>query len=167
MLDDVPTLQRRNQAEVAHDDVAQSLRLSVTRLARLLRQQDRTGLGPTLTAALASISRSGGVTHGELAALEQVAPPTITAVVGKMESLGLVTRQTDTRDRRITRIHITAAGRRKLDDVRNRRTAWLREQMRLLTADELARLAAAADVLAKLTSAPSSMTPDSPAEAPS
>lgn len=155
MINAVKTVYRPQQLKAADDDIAQSLRLSVTRLARLLRQQDRTGLGPTLTAALASISRAGGVTHGELAALEQVAPPTITAVVDKMESLGLVTRQTDARDRRVQRIHITPAGRRKLDDVRNRRTAWLREQMRLLTPDELARLSAATDVLAKLTTAPS------------
>ena len=150
----MPIVRRSPTSDATRDAVVQSLRLSITRLARLLRQQDRTGLGPTLTAALASISRTGGVTHGELAALEQVAPPTITAVVGKMESLGLVTRKTDTRDRRITRIHITSAGRRQLDDVRNRRAAWLREQMDLLSRDEFARLASASDVLAKLTTMP-------------
>ena len=149
----MPTAQRLVPSS-AKGEVAQSLRLSVTRLARLLRQQDRTGLGPTLTAALASISRAEGVTHGELAALEQVAPPTITAVVSKMESLGLVRRETDARDRRVTRIHITAAGRRQLDDVRNRRTVWLQSQLNALSADELARLTAAAEVLIKLTEAP-------------
>jgi preprotein translocase subunit SecA len=35
------------------------LRLSVTRLARLLRQQDRTGHGATLTSALAAVARRG------------------------------------------------------------------------------------------------------------
>ncbi len=153
----MPTVQRPPQGQLerrADGEIAQSLRLSVTRLARLLRQQDRTGLGPTLTAALASISRAEGVTHGELAALEQVAPPTITTVVSKMELLGLVRRETDARDRRVTRIHITAAGRRQLDDVRNRRTVWLQNQLNALSADELERLAAAADVLVKLTQAP-------------
>lgn len=145
---------QRHGAQQIEAELAPSLRLSVTRLARLLRQQDRTGLGPTLTAALASISRADGVTHGELAALEQVAPPTITSVVSKMESLGLVRRETDARDRRVTRVHITAAGRRQLDDVRNRRTVWLQNQLSSLSADELQRLAAAADVLVKLTQAP-------------
>jgi DNA-binding MarR family transcriptional regulator len=130
------------------------LRLSVTRLARLLRQQDRTGLGPTLTAALASIDRTGAVTHGELAALEQVAPSTITAVVGKMEALGYVTREADPTDRRVTYVHITAAGRRQLDDVRTRRTLWLQERLASLSPDEYGRLADAVEVLVKLTEAP-------------
>jgi DNA-binding MarR family transcriptional regulator len=138
----------------ASAELAHSLRLSVTRLARLLRQQDRTGHGATLTAALAAIARHGGPTHGELAAIEQVAPPTITAVVGKLETLGLITRETDPNDRRITRIRATADGHALLADTRNRRAQWLQAQMSVLSDDELAALAAAADVLAKLTTAP-------------
>jgi len=138
-------------------ELAQSLRLSIARLARLLRQQDRTGHGATLTAALAAVARHGGPTHGELAAMEQVAPPTITAVVGKMEALGLVTRETDPNDRRVTRIRVTSAGLDLLADTRNRRTQWLQGQMSVLSADEFAALQAASDVLAKLTAAPESM----------
>ena len=138
-------------------ELAQSLRLSIARLARLLRQQDRTGHGATLTAALAAVARHGGPTHGELAAMEQVAPPTITAVVGKMEALGLVTRETDPNDRRVTRIRVTSAGLDLLADTRNRRTQWLQGQMSALSADEFAALQAASDVLAKLTAAPESM----------
>ena len=135
-------------------DLAGSLRLSIARLARLLRQQDRNGLGPTLTAALASVAKLDGPTHGELAAREQVAPPTITAVVGKMEALGLITRETDPADRRVTRIRITPAGLDELVGVRARRTEWLDAQLRTLAPDELDRLAAAADVLVKLTEVP-------------
>lgn len=132
-------------------ELAQQLRFAIARLARLLRQQDRNGLGPTLIAALASVARHGGPTHGELAALERVAPPTITAVVTKMEALGLVVRQPDTSDRRIARIRATAAGLAELDDVRSRRAEWLEMQIRSLDNDELGRLAGAADVLTKLT----------------
>ena len=131
-------------------DLANTLRPVITRLARRLRQQDHTGLGPTMTAALASIAKHGGPTHGELAAMEQVAPPTITAVVGKMEKLGLVERVTDPTDRRVTRILVTAAGVDQLDGVRSRRTSWLASQLSSLTDDERRRLADAADVLAKL-----------------
>jgi len=111
-----------------------------------------------MVAALASVKRLGNPTHGELAALEQVAPRTITAVVGKMETLGFVTRETDANDRRVTRVRITPAGEAVLDDVRSRRTEWLEQQLRSLDDDELARLAAAADVLAKLTDAPEDAT---------
>ena len=146
----MPTLQKASRRESASFDLANTLRPTVTRLARRLRQQDRTGLGPTITAALSSINKHGGLTHGELAAIEQVAPPTITAVVGKMETLGLVTRETDPKDRRVTRIRITPAGVEQLDEVRNRRTSWLASQLSSLTDDERKRLSDAADVLAKL-----------------
>jgi DNA-binding MarR family transcriptional regulator len=131
-------------------ELANTLRPTITRLARRLRQQDHTGLGPTMTAALASIRKHGGPTHGELAAIEQVAPPTITSVVDKLENLGLVTRETGTTDRRVTRIRITPAGIDQLDEVRNRRTSWLAFQLESLTDDERRRLLDAADVLAKL-----------------
>ena len=149
----MPTLQRTSRRESASFELANTLRPTVTRLARRLRQQDHTGLGPTITAALSSIRKHGGLTHGELAAIEQVAPPTITAVVGKMEALGLVTRETDTNDRRVTRIRITPAGVDQLDEVRYRRTSWLASQLSSLTDDERKRLSDAADVLAKLVDA--------------
>jgi len=134
-------------------ELAGVLRLSVTRLARLLRQQDQTGLAPTLTTALATIFREGPLTLGELAGAEQVTAPTITKVVEKLESHGFVTRHTDEQDRRVCRVQVTQAGRRHLDTVRNRRTAWLAGRLRTLTPDELHRLAEAADVLEKLTTA--------------
>ena len=146
----MPTLQKTARLESTSFDLANTLRPTVTRLARRLRQQDHTGLGPTITAALSSINKHGGLTHGELAAIEQVAPPTITAIVGKMETLGLVTRETDATDRRVTRIRITPAGVDQLDDVRNRRTSWLASQLSSLSADERRRLSDATDVLAKL-----------------
>ena len=70
---------------VAAENV-ERLRLVVARLARLLRQQDDSGLGPTITAALSTINKHGPLTLGDLAARERVAPPTITKVVDKMEA---------------------------------------------------------------------------------
>jgi DNA-binding MarR family transcriptional regulator len=141
---------QKTRRNVTSLELANALRPTITRLARRLRQQDHTGLGPTMTAALGSIKKHGGPTHGELAAIEQVAPPTITAVVGKLETLGLVTRETGTTDRRVTRIRITPAGLEQLDEVRSRRTSWLASQLASLTDDERQRLVEAADVLAKL-----------------
>jgi DNA-binding MarR family transcriptional regulator len=146
-------MQKSARRESTSFELANALRPTVTRLARRLRQQDHTGLGPTMTAALSSINKHGGLTHGELAAIEQVAPPTITAVVGKMESLGLVARETDKVDRRVTRIRVTPAGVDHLDEVRSRRTSWLASQIASLSDDERKRLADAVDVLAKLVDA--------------
>jgi len=143
-------MQKTARRNVTSLELANALRPTIARLARRLRQQDHTGLGPTMTAALASIAKHDGPTHGELAAIEQVAPPTITAVVGKLEALGLVTREAAATDRRVTRIRITPAGVDRLDEVRSRRTSWLAFQLNSLTDDERRRLAEAVDVLAKL-----------------
>lgn len=132
-------------------DLAVDLRHAIARFSRVLRQQDRNGLGATLTAALASVSRHGSPTHGELASMENVAPPTITAVVGKMESLGFVTRESDQTDRRVTRIRITPLGQAELDRARTRRTEWLQAELEALSADDRALLDAAAAVLTRIT----------------
>jgi DNA-binding MarR family transcriptional regulator len=131
-------------------DVPERLRHSVARLARLLRQQDESGLGATSISALASIRTVGPLTLGELAAREQVTPPTMTKVVEKLETLGYVTRTTDLHDRRVTRVAVTASGRRHLDTTRARRTAWLASRLEGLDRDQLARLTAAIDVLEAL-----------------
>ena len=76
-------------------EVAGRLRLSVTRLARILRHQDAGGLVPTLSSALATIDREGPLTLGTLAVREHVAPPSITKAVVKLEAMGFVERRTD------------------------------------------------------------------------
>lgn len=135
-------------------DTAERLRLSIARLARLLRQQDDSGLGPTVTAALSTVAKHGPITLGDLAAREQVAPPTITKVVEKMVAAGLIERSADPTDRRVSRVGITALGEERLADFRNRRTAWLSERLNELDADDLDRLEAATDVLEQLVTVP-------------
>jgi DNA-binding MarR family transcriptional regulator len=131
-------------------DVAGRLRLSAFRLTRLLRQQDTEGLAPTLSAALATIDREGPLTLGELAAREHVAPPSITKAVEKLVAMGLVARTPDATDRRVARVRVTPAGRRRVTQNRSRRTAWLATRVRALPPEDLAKLDAAADVLEQL-----------------
>lgn len=121
-----------------------------TRLARLLRQQDEGTLTPTMRATLGTIDREGPLTLGELAGIEQVAPPTITKVVSKLEDAGFVVREVDDDDRRIVRASVTTAGRRWLDDDRKRRRDWLTERVRGLSDDEVEQLTVAVDVLERL-----------------
>ena len=92
--------------------VADTLRLSITRLARILRRQDLDALPPTLSSALHSISFDGPLTLGDLAALEHVAPPTITRVVDKLKAKGLVECVQDEHDHRVSRVRATPAGHR-------------------------------------------------------
>lgn len=126
------------------------LRRSIARLARLLRTQDEGGFGATATSALATVQHHGPLSLGDLAGREQVAPPTMTKVVEKLEAHGLVKREIDARDRRVARLTITAAGRRHLDRTRERRTAWLVGRLDALEAAERQRLADAIGSLEQL-----------------
>jgi DNA-binding MarR family transcriptional regulator len=136
-------------AEVAH-----RLRLATARLARLLRQQAGTGLSPSQQSVLASIDLKGSLTLGELAAIEQVAPPTITKIVSKLEDDGLVVRTVDDRDRRVARVSISEVGQARLDQSRSRRDAWLTRRLEQADPADIARLADALDVLEALAEAP-------------
>jgi DNA-binding MarR family transcriptional regulator len=127
--------------------VAAQLRLSVTRLARRLRQESGTGHSPSQLSALAVIDNHGPLTLGALADHERVAPPSITKVVAKLEAEGLVERTADASDRRVTYVSTSAAGRELIAESRRRKTTWLTARVAGLSEDELARLAAALDVL--------------------
>jgi DNA-binding MarR family transcriptional regulator len=152
------TPDRAETAETA--ELAGRLRLAVTRLARLMRQQADTGLSPTLLAALASVEAAGPLTLGELACREQVAPPTITKAVGGLEEQGLVARAVDPRDRRVARVEITPAGRQLLERTRTRKNAWLDRRLGSLDPDDLLRLVDAIEALERLTEAPSEPSPE-------
>jgi DNA-binding MarR family transcriptional regulator len=155
---DVPAMRDLpDVADVPVPDVAElaaRLRLATARLARQLRQQAGTGLSPSQHAALASIELHGPLTLGRLARIEQVAPPTVTKVVSRLEDDGLVTRTVDDTDRRVSRVRTTAAGRRRLEHSRKRRDAWLARRLHAEEAAELRRLADALPLLEKLAAAP-------------
>jgi DNA-binding MarR family transcriptional regulator len=131
--------------------LAARLRVSSTRLARLLRRQGDTGLSPSQLSALTSVEAHGPMTLGALAEHERVAPPSVTKVVGKLEELGLVTRQADASDRRVCRVSLTDAGAALLAEVRQRKDVWLAARLGRLDEDRRARLADALDALDALT----------------
>jgi len=130
---------------------AAHLRITVTRLARLLRRQGDTGLSPSQLSALTAIERQGPLTLGALADYERVAPPSITKVVAKLEDRGLVARRADDADRRVVHVSTTDAGRALLGEVRQRKDVWLAARLADLDDDQRDRLVAALDVLDELT----------------
>lgn len=132
-------------------DVADRLRLSTTRLARLLRQQSDYDLTPTQLAALATLHRCGPVPVGTLAEVEQVSAPTATKVVARLHAAGLVERQPDPTDRRVSVVALTPAGEALLTEIRDRKTAWLTQRLGQLPPHELERVVDALAVLEHLT----------------
>jgi len=127
-----------------------ALRLVVGRLARRLRQQADGAVTPSLHSALVSVERFQPVTLGDLAAAEQVQPPTMTKLVTKLEELDLVLREGDERDRRVARVRLSEAGARHLSQSRKRKNAYLAERLRRLDPADRARLADALPVLERL-----------------
>jgi MarR family transcriptional regulator, organic hydroperoxide resistance regulator len=75
--------------------------------ARLLREH---GLFAGQDALLKSLARTDGQTMGSLAANLGVRPPTVTKMVTRMESQGLVRRETSGFDSRLAIVHLLEAG---------------------------------------------------------
>lgn len=126
---------------------AARLRLAVNRMARRLRQEASTDLGPASIAALATIERSGPLTPSELARIEGIQRPTATRVLARLTEAGLVSRTADPTDGRCSIVQLTGEGRKTLHRLRKRKTAYLARKMRALPDDDVATLARAAEIL--------------------
>jgi DNA-binding MarR family transcriptional regulator len=120
------------------EELASRLRLSINRLHRMLRQESLAGLSPAQASALGAVNRLGSPTLGELAAVEQVQPPTMTKIVATLADAGMVTRVTDASDRRSARVRITPAGKRSLERIRTLKNAFLTRRLAELSPDERA-----------------------------
>lgn len=130
-----PTAPPHASADVSDDAerTADRLHSAAIHLLRRLRREDaKTGLSAPRLSALSVVVFGGPITLGELAAAEQVRPPTMTRLVSALEEEGLVTREPDTQDGRLTRIRATAKGRTLLMRGRARRVAALTAEVRAL-----------------------------------
>lgn len=135
-------------------DLADRLHSSAIHLLRRLRREDdASGLPAPQLSALSVIVFAGPVSLGALAEAEQVRPPTITRLVDKLESAGLVDRVPDPVDRRVSRVAATPRGVKLLHDGRRRRVASLAASLRDLPEKERAALAKAVPILEKVVRA--------------
>ena len=123
------------------------------------REDPASGLSAARLSALSVLVFGGPKTLGELAAAEQVRPPTMTGIVRALEEAGLVRRSADDRDGRVARAYATAKGKRVLERARERRIARLAERLSGLDARELAQVREAADLVDDALLRPSSARP--------
>lgn len=142
---------RRPARQPAAADLADRLHSAAIHLLRRLRREDdASGLPAPQLSALSVIVFGGPITLGALAAAEQVRPPTISKLVATLEEAGLVEREVDAQDRRVTRVSATARGTRLLHDGRLRRVATLAASLAALPAADRAILNRALPVLEKV-----------------
>ena len=131
--------------------MADRLHSAAIHLLRGLRKADlAAGIGPARLSALSVLVFAGPRTLGELAAAEQVAPPTMSRIVRGLEKDGLAARQADAKDGRVWRVRATAAGRRTLQAARRRRIARLAARLDPLSGAEVRRLEGALDLLERI-----------------
>jgi DNA-binding MarR family transcriptional regulator len=150
MRNDSTTKTRPKRSDEPILPLAQSLRLAVMRLARRLRQQSEADMTPSMLSALSTIERHGPMTLRELAAHERVQPPTVTTVLGRLESAGLVSRDTDLDDRRVSWVSLTSDGRRLAEANRSRKTEFLAKRLSKLDDRDRESLARALPIIERL-----------------
>lgn len=129
---------------------AEQLRLALTRSARRLRQEAGSDLGPTLTAALATVERHGPLTPSQLAVRERIQRPTAARLVGKLVDKGLITRTAAPEDARSALLAVTPAGAALLVATRTRKEAFLAQRLEGLEQEDRDLLLRAAELLERL-----------------
>ena len=128
--------------------IADRLHSAAIHLLRRVRKQDAaTGEGPARLSALSVLVFGGPMSLGQLAAAEQVKPPTMSRIVTGLERSRLAERRADSKDARRQRIHPTASGERLLHKGRRRRIEYLANHLHRLSRKDLETIDEAVKVL--------------------
>jgi DNA-binding MarR family transcriptional regulator len=120
-------------------------------LRHVRRRDDESGVTAPHLSALSVLVFAGARTLGELAAAEQVTPPSMTRIVRNLEADGLVEREPDPADGRVVRVRPTDRGREVLAEARRRRIAALAARLEPLDPADLTTLEAAAELIERVS----------------
>lgn len=131
-------------------ETADRLHSAAIHLLRRVRRSDPLTGVPAAQLSALSVLMVGPRTLGEMAAAEQVRPPTMSTLVGDMERAGLVRRSSDPGDARIVRLEMTAKGRRVLSKGRDMRIADIERRIRRLRQEEIATVAEAVTIVERM-----------------
>lgn len=130
-------------------DLADRLHSAAIHLLRRLRIQDlASGVGPAKLSALSVlVFSSRPLSLADLAAAEQVKPPTMSRLITSMAEEGLVRIRKSKDDARGIRITVTPRGKKLLLEGKRRRVESLAEALTELDPASLKRLSADIDLL--------------------
>jgi DNA-binding MarR family transcriptional regulator len=139
---------RKSPAPADSRRLGERLNSACIHVLRLVRHVDEdSGVSPPLLSVLSVLVFGGAKTLGELAAIEQVRPPSMTRIVQELESRGLVRRKQDKDDRRVNHVEATAAGVKMLHEGRSRRANLLAAWIAVLSESDARNLAAGLDAM--------------------
>jgi len=105
-------------------------------LGRLAERQTVGDLTYSQFAVLEALYHLGSMTQGEISSKILKSTSNLTTVIDNLERDGLVRRERDTKDRRVIHVHLTEAGRGKIEAVFPNHVAALVEEFSVLSASE-------------------------------
>jgi len=131
--------------------LATAMRTCVMRLSRQLRaERSDESLTQGQLSALGAIESRGPMTPSQLAAFEQIPPPSVTRIIAALSDRGYIARTTPDHDRRQVLLTATPSGRRIVHADRERRTKWLSAMLETLEDRQRRDIAAALPHLEQL-----------------
>jgi DNA-binding MarR family transcriptional regulator len=134
-----------------HMAAADALHSAAIHLLRGIRKEDmKSGVGPARLSALSVLVFAGPMRLTDLAAVEQVKPPTMTKVVAGLAAAGLVKREADATDARAVRLEATPRGMKLLQEGRRRRVQRLARALATVSAEDVTILARAAAIIEQM-----------------
>jgi DNA-binding MarR family transcriptional regulator len=133
-------------------DAADRIHSAAIHLLRRVREVDAgaMGISAARASALSVLVFGGPKSLTELAAAERVTPATMSKLVAAMEAEGFLRRHPDVNDARSIRIEPTAKARRILERGRARRLDVLDGLLARASAEEVAAVRTAADVVERV-----------------
>jgi DNA-binding MarR family transcriptional regulator len=136
----------------ARREAADRIHSAAIHLLRRVREVDAEAMGisPARASALSVLVFGGPRSLSELAAAERVTSATMSKLVSAMETEGLLRRHPDVNDARSIRIEATAKARRILERGRARRLDVLEGLLAEASAEEVAAVRAAAEVVERV-----------------
>ena len=136
-------------------DATASLVRSVRRIAQAIDVRSReiarlTGLTLPQLLVLQSIRRLGEVSTRAISQDVSMSPPTVVAVLDRLEARGLIVRYRSTTDRRVVHARLTEPGRKALAEVPDLLHADVLARLALLSPNKRRQIAGAVAALADL-----------------
>ena len=128
--------------------------VSIHLLRRVRRVDAAMGIRPAELSALSVVVFGGPLTLGDLAAAEQVRPPSMTRIVKVLEANGYITRAPDELDRRVGWLRATPEGEKLMRQGRGARVALLADWLRPLSAKDRKTLGEAGKILERVLEMP-------------
>jgi DNA-binding MarR family transcriptional regulator len=113
---DLPGVDATSQAAVRA--MMRTVRLQRQLMSRLLQETCGHDLHPAQATCLQVLAANDGITQRDLARTLHLSPPTVTAMLQRMEASGVIERRPDAADQRLSRVYVTPAGRGLQEELR-------------------------------------------------